>query len=199
MWKHRILAMTTLAIACVAALPAAWAQDEGLKVRGHWTIDVRQPDGTLVSRHEFDNALVLTTSNQSRGGDLLLVSMLGRTMTMSTRSPWVVFLGTLGATLVLSEAAADFPVTVPADQTSTNLAVRVLPTPPRLELAGSIAAPADASITNVSTALWPCQGTDPACATVPSRAVLFTRHVLATPIAVLQGQIVQVTVRISFS
>jgi len=27
-------------------------------VHGHWTIDVREPDGTLVSHNEFENALV---------------------------------------------------------------------------------------------------------------------------------------------
>lgn len=30
---------------------------EGIKVHGHWTIDVRNPDGTLVSHREFENAM----------------------------------------------------------------------------------------------------------------------------------------------
>jgi hypothetical protein len=33
-------------------------QHEGIKVHGHWTIEVRNPDGTLVSHTEFENALV---------------------------------------------------------------------------------------------------------------------------------------------
>ena len=32
-------------------------QVEGIKVHGHWTIEVRNPDGTLVTRREFENAL----------------------------------------------------------------------------------------------------------------------------------------------
>ena len=32
--------------------------DESVHISGHWTIEVREPDGTLVSRHEFDNAFV---------------------------------------------------------------------------------------------------------------------------------------------
>src|SRR3989442_5421961 len=33
-------------------------QVEGIKVHGHWTIEVRNPDGTLVTRREFENGLV---------------------------------------------------------------------------------------------------------------------------------------------
>ncbi len=35
----------------------AGGPSEGIKVHGHWTIEVREPDGTLVSRTEFENAL----------------------------------------------------------------------------------------------------------------------------------------------
>src|SRR5687767_7580490 len=30
---------------------------EGIKVHGRWTIDIRNPDGKLVSRRDFKNAL----------------------------------------------------------------------------------------------------------------------------------------------
>ena len=30
---------------------------EGIKVHGRWTIDVKNADGSLVARHEFENAL----------------------------------------------------------------------------------------------------------------------------------------------
>lgn len=39
--------------------------DEGIKVHGHWTIDVEEAGGRLVSHNEFENALV------SVGADLL--------------------------------------------------------------------------------------------------------------------------------
>ena len=38
-------------------LAADKASDEGITVHGHWTIEVRNPDGTLVERREFNNAL----------------------------------------------------------------------------------------------------------------------------------------------
>jgi len=34
-------------------------QHEGIKVHGHWTIEVKNPGGKLVSRTEFENSLVL--------------------------------------------------------------------------------------------------------------------------------------------
>ncbi len=38
------------------------APQEGIKVHGHWTVEVTNPDGTLAERREFDNALVSSAS-----------------------------------------------------------------------------------------------------------------------------------------
>ena len=32
-------------------------RNEGIKVHGHWTIEVRNPDGKVVTHREFENAL----------------------------------------------------------------------------------------------------------------------------------------------
>jgi hypothetical protein len=45
---------------------------EGIKVHGHWTIEVRNPDGKLVSHTEFENALV-----QPQGAQALVDMLLG--------------------------------------------------------------------------------------------------------------------------
>lgn len=37
--------------------PAGDGKHEGIKVHGHWTIDVKNPDGTLVRHVEFENSL----------------------------------------------------------------------------------------------------------------------------------------------
>ena len=42
-----------------AASESKGGQKEGIKVHGHWTIDVRNPDGKLVSHREFENALTV--------------------------------------------------------------------------------------------------------------------------------------------
>src|SRR5687768_11054291 len=63
-----ILLMLMLGTFCPAALvraqkPAAAKASspsgpkEGIKVHGRWTIDIRNPDGKLVSHREFENAL----------------------------------------------------------------------------------------------------------------------------------------------
>jgi hypothetical protein len=39
-----------------AAKPQGGPQ-EGIKVHGHWVIEVRNPDGTLSTRREFENGL----------------------------------------------------------------------------------------------------------------------------------------------
>jgi hypothetical protein len=48
----------------------AKGQHEGIKVHGHWTIEVRNPDGRLVSHTEFENALVQPNGAQLMAGML---------------------------------------------------------------------------------------------------------------------------------
>lgn len=49
---------------------------EAIKVHGHWTIEVRNPDGTLVTHREFENSFT-----QSTGAPLLasLLNLVGQT------------------------------------------------------------------------------------------------------------------------
>src|SRR5437660_292934 len=58
--------------AAVLALPrllAAQVPTQGIKVHGHWVIEVRDADGTLRVRREFENSL--TTSGQHELADVL--------------------------------------------------------------------------------------------------------------------------------
>src|SRR5438093_5811943 len=77
-WKLRATGVLVLALA-LSTFPAAFSRavkaqtpvkattspagesnggpKEGIKVHGHWTIDVRNPDGRLVTHREFENAL----------------------------------------------------------------------------------------------------------------------------------------------
>ena len=56
---------------------------EGITVHGHWTIEVRNPDGKLVSHTEFENALAPS------GGAALLAGLLAGTVTPGS---WEVYL-----------------------------------------------------------------------------------------------------------
>jgi hypothetical protein len=42
------------------SLASSRNRGDGIKVHGHWTIDVRNPDGTLASHNEIDNDLIET-------------------------------------------------------------------------------------------------------------------------------------------
>jgi len=48
---------------------------DGIKVHGHWVLQVKNTDGTLGERREFENSLV-TTGSPYLGGDELLVNLI---------------------------------------------------------------------------------------------------------------------------
>ncbi len=66
---------------------------EGITVHGHWTIEVRDPDGTLAERREFENELL-------GGGVGAMVDILGR---ISTPGDWEIW--TSSAAHVCQETA----------------------------------------------------------------------------------------------
>ena len=57
--RQALFAMAVVPVVAIAllAVPAHAQQDEGIKVHGHWAIEVRNADGSLGSLTEFDNAL----------------------------------------------------------------------------------------------------------------------------------------------
>jgi hypothetical protein len=95
--------------------PAAKGQLEGITVHGHWTIDVKNPDGKLVSHREFENSLA-----PSNGGASLLAALLGRVVTPG--SWWVLLTDTTKKNVIdISEpnspASADCAV-IPTQSTT---------------------------------------------------------------------------------
>lgn len=85
-----VAALGATAVAAALAVGAiggsgggAEAAAEGIQVHGHWTIEVRDADGTVAERREFENAL-------SRFGEEHLTKLLARTRTQGT---WSVFIG----------------------------------------------------------------------------------------------------------
>lgn len=203
--KTRLTGLLTLVlIAALGAPPPAGAQNgpsEGIKVHGHWTIDVRNPDGTLVSHHEFENAIVpsgLTTLARILGG-------------REAPGPWTITVTGQGGPCVHPQNGSPQACTLfesgafgtPDSMSFNTLAVT---SSSGIELSGSLTATASGSmdISTVETRLDRCGGTMTpsdcfAIAFFASSPRQFTSHTLATPIAVSSGQIVQVTVVISFS
>ncbi len=83
------IAAATPAKAAPALQPAAASgakpggNHEGITVHGHWVIEVKNPDGTVTARREFENSLA------SNGGATLLAGLLTGTVTPGS---WWVYL-----------------------------------------------------------------------------------------------------------
>ena len=186
---------------------------EGIQVHGHWTIEIREPNGTLVSHHEFENAL-------TPFGHVRLTQLLGREESVGL---WEVN--------VLGPIGANGPCTSPSEPefcelgepTSINnraygfynLAVDVIPpvldpadpflqtvlTAGALVLSGTATAQQDGAIASVFSGHWVCATTIAPASPCQSPGGFggFTRTDLPANVPVLDGQSIQVTVRITFS
>jgi hypothetical protein len=187
-----------------AAPGQAGDQVEGIKVHGHWTIEVRDPDGSLVERREFDNALAST------GGNMMLTSILGRDKTVGN---WQVWTRSQIASEVCEEPAgtpdiqchiveAGDPSAVGQNKFFETLVVSLPAGPPySLNLSGSLTAQRDGSIERVNTVLYFCGSAvaSDACVGTGTSSGWITDTLLPSPVAVLTGQQVLVNVVISFS
>ena len=179
---------------------------EGITVHGHWEIEVRNPDGTLALRREFENALT--------GG----AQLLG--MSLSRNALW----GRWGMSVAngCGVQGADpcwlvEPGTTTSQRYVQTLAVAWLGSPSQaVQLSGSYVATAASTVGQVSTfASW-CQPNPVTCEPnwtvgtgvfggeapwieAPGSGTGSFSGTSITPIPVTAGQIVQVRVTISFS
>jgi hypothetical protein len=67
----RAICVVAIHLAVAMPLLAESGPKEGIKVKGHWTIEVRNADGSLAKRVEIDNALV------PKGSELLARLLVG--------------------------------------------------------------------------------------------------------------------------
>jgi hypothetical protein len=169
--------------------PPQGASREGIKVHGHWTIEVKNADGSLVSHYEFENAFAAhlgaatfmngVLSRTKRVG-LWQISLAGTPACYPNNAPcWIVEPGTPIEGGVLS-------VSTPTSGPHAG----------KFVLSGSTTAPRAAQISVVQTGTDDCPGGGGTCT---AGSFGFTQKVLGTPIDLVEGQIIQVTVVISFS
>jgi hypothetical protein len=179
--------------------PRGGAQSEGIKVHGQWTIDIRNTDGSLASHHEFKNAL-------DSFGATALAQMLGR---QKSTGVWGVGLWHVGSGLrapcpsyfngacVIGEVGSTDPEA--QFKTLTVSVPTAGPNAGRLVLSGNATAEADGDIARVFTQVGLCGGNTAPAGCTRFRDIDFTSHNFPSPIVVLAGQIIQVTIVISFS
>ena len=207
-FSRGLIAQTRASQSASPSTNSKGGHSEGIQVHGHWTIEVRNPDGRLVSRREFENAL---TTN----GSFFLASVMGRQFSVGE---WSVTLGSGNVNVdspctsslnpispcVLYEATGHYPG---ADNTSAFKTLTVSMLDQGINhgviLNGNATAQRTGSIGNVQTQLWLCPpSTAPnACfltldGSTPSGNITGTT---ISPVNLSPGQIIQVKVVISFS
>jgi hypothetical protein len=163
-------------------------KNEGIKVHGQWVLEIKNPDGSLDSRHEFENSLV--TGGQGALASLLLGSFA---------TGWYIELGL--------NAANGFPfgtfpdiqqpsLTCLPTQLYCNNTLTVQPgAGNQVVLQGSMAIPTALTLISVSTNLYTCPPAPPNIHNCPVWGFTSAN----TSLSVQQGQVITATVTISFS
>jgi hypothetical protein len=177
-------------------------QQEGIKVHGNWTIVIRNPDGSVSSRHQFKNALV-----PSLGGQMLLRvlrhdSGIGEWSIAIQGTPAPCDSTTLGrpANCIFTQTPGTDTNVFP---TLTLTIPQTGPDAFKLVLTASAKAAHASQLTAVSTFIQECPANvAPAnfCSGNPFGVQTFTFQAIGTQnITVLANQTIDVTVVISFS
>jgi hypothetical protein len=198
--------------------------NQGVKLHGHWVIDVRNPDGTLVEHRDFENSLEPSAQGLLIGllsgylvpGDYMIVMgpLTGNGACVATYQ-FCGLVRSLSTEPALGYCGVYYCAT--GLNYTYNLGTLGAGTGPfSMVLAGSITANQTGTIGSVFTVISTCANigfstvTNPSSIETSSPASCVTQtspepwygplsQANITPIAVNSGQIVQVTVTITFS
>lgn len=169
-------------------------QHEGIKVHGHWTIDVRNPNGQLVTHREFENSIDNPAAVPQFLGRRFSVGFWTISFSSSSCVPANTYC------LVIFESGDSHATRVPG--ASTNLSVAPSGPNGSLVLTGSLVSTITGPLGVVSTALGQCPATTPPsspCQALNAYGVTGTYLTGAQSLSVTAGQLIAVTVVISFS
>jgi hypothetical protein len=195
----------------------AGSTQEGIKVHGHWTIEVRNPDGSVVTHREFENSLsaagggsILTNllAHQSSAGALgigvgFATGSGGSCVAPPFSGPGLCFMFEPGPTL----SALQFTFAAPPGYfTACNQnfgcvqTASVASSGGSITISGTLVAATAGSVNLVTTMEIYCpNSTSPSsCLTSGITGNELTRAIIA-PVAVAAGQTIAATVTISFS
>jgi hypothetical protein len=199
------LAAMVLGILPPAAAGARGAQ-EGFIVHGHWVLDIRNPDGTLASHLDFENALTGSgartvaglLSRQYAPGSWVVVLYGGVNATPT--APCVFPPNALGiptppgGPCIVAEAPFFGSTSVPA-----GLGILTMnQANSTVVLSGSVQATSAGTVGLVESHLT-CPSPSGGCQQSDSLGNLFSSAVLQAPQSVAANQVIQVSVTFSFS
>lgn len=170
---------------------------QGIELEGLWKISVLEPDGTLVEEKVFHNALVnpaaltglLDHGAVSGGVYVLLTDQTAVSTGIGPCDPDCEIVVS-GMSIGLTPESTNLV----ASQVGTNFET--------LRLSGSVTVSNNATIDLVNTWILLCNGatnTAAQCRAAPDSASVLTSKVLSSAVSVTSGQIVQVTVDLTFS
>jgi hypothetical protein len=176
-------------------------QKEGIKVHGHWTIEVRNPDGTLAKRQEFENSLISDGAKQ-------LLRVLARQQTVGEWS--IIFQGHFDTDRTCLSGGSPVACQLVEVNSQTQALPWIFKTlvaswsqsdPLKFVLSGSATAAKAGNVFTVFTRMVTCNpDVLPAnCSSNAQFLTNFTFRELPQAIDVAAGQIIQITVAISFS
>jgi hypothetical protein len=204
-----------------AAAAPAKPGGEGIKVHGHWIIDVKNRDGSLAQHRDFENSLAdggqflagLASGYTSFGGYAIVLVGNACPIPFSGNNTNCYFVQSGASSL---ECVGGLVTCIGALTVAANLTGTGTPAY-SIVLSGSGTVPLAGTISAVQTQYNNCySGSSPTSPSPASPASCistgapggsgldggqgnFTGTTLAVPLAVASGQIIQVTVTISFS
>jgi hypothetical protein len=196
-----LLATVMLVSSASAQTSAPKGQSETIKVHGHWTIVVKNPDGSVASHREFENALF------QGDGDVVLAAILSRT---SSTGMWAIELdgptaakpchnGTSGVQCEILEPNGNL---ISGEEAFENLTMQLAGTPKaQVILSGTAKSINGGQINLVSTFIGICNASvlPSSCGRYGSGIHRLTMHTLTPPMTIVASQSINVTVTLSFS
>jgi hypothetical protein len=178
----------------VAPVPGSYGPSPGdIKVHGHWIIEVKNPDGSLAERQEFDNALQST-------GEVALGKILTRQKSVGG---WTIYLfgspsafnGNQGmimeSTYISSmpQVFKNLTLDVPSSGENAN----------KLVLSGTATALSDGNVNQVATAFTLLAPTSAPDSSYPDTVTTLTSKAVNPVFNLVNGQQIVITVIISFA
>jgi len=189
---------------------------EGITVHGHWVIEVRNPDGRLVTHREFENMLEQTTGAQvitqllggtAAAGQLAVILPVDCSSTDGL--PWCIIYqpggGSVAGITLSSDVAPYFCPTCVLNciqnPTSCLSTLAVSTSGGSLSLTGTVVAEAGGSVTAVQSAQAVCPGSDApsTCLERGQAALQPLTGTAITPVPFSSQQSITFSVTISFS
>ena len=178
------------------AKPEAGGKGDGIKVHGHWVLEIKNPDGSVASRKEFENSL-----NPFTGAPLLFSLLDGG----ATVGPWAVSISVAGvppSVLSVAQTAAGCSGVLGSGGLCSN-SLTLSAAASGLVFQGTTpAATAGGPINSVTTEVFTCAGniSPQSCLAQTGAFPGFVGLTVASPAVNIQvGQNITVTVTINFT